>query len=261
MKTTLITGASGGIGEEFARSLAARGDNLLLVARSRDKLAALCDELKSRHEIDAQFVALDLSKEDAPQRLFDETTARGLEVELLINNAGFGSLGEFTDFAPERDMEMIDLNVKALVALTHLFIRPMRERRRGDIINVASTAAFQAVPLMATYAATKAFVLSFSEAVRQENQRFGINVLALCPGSTDTNFFAVAGTDTPPAKITQTPAAVVETALRALERRQGHVVSGWGNFLLVEVGRFAPRSLAARIAGRIMQQRYMHRQS
>lgn len=261
MKTTLITGASGGIGEEFARRLAARGDNLLLVARSEDKLAALCDALKTQHGIEAQYVALDLTGEDAARKLFDETRARGLEVESLINNAGFGSLGELTDFAPERDMEMIDLNVKSLVALTHLFIRPMRERRRGSIINVASTAAFQAVPLMATYAATKAFVLSFSEAVRQENREHGIRVLALCPGSTDTNFFAVAGTETPPDTITQTPAVVVETALRALERGQGHVVSGWGNFLLAEAGRFAPRALAARIAGRIMLQRYKARKS
>lgn len=256
MKTTLITGASGGIGEEFARRLAARGDNLLLVARSEDKLAALCDELRRAHDgVEAQYVALDLSKDDAPRKLFDEATRRGMQVEFLINNAGFGSHGELTDFAPERDMEMIDLNVKSLVALTHLFIRPMRERRRGEIINVASTAAFQPVPFMATYAATKAFVLSFSEAVREENKPYNIRVLALCPGSTETNFFAVAQATEPPKGITQSPAEVVETGLRALARGQGHVVSGWLNFVMSEAGRFAPRSLAAHIAGRMVRGR------
>lgn len=261
MKTTLITGASGGIGEVFARRLAARGQNLLLVARSEDKLAALCDELKGGHGIDAQFVALDLTGGDAAERLFAETARRGLEVELLINNAGFGSMGEFTDFAPERDMEMIDLNVKSLVGLTHLFIRPMRERKSGAIINVASTAAFQAVPYMATYAATKAFVLSFSEAIRQENRAHNIRVLALCPGSTDTNFFDAAQGARPPQNIMQTPEAVVDTALRALERDKGHVISGWGNYLMVEAERLAPRSLVARIAGRIVKGRHTERKS
>ncbi|HEY0078909.1 MAG TPA: SDR family oxidoreductase [Pyrinomonadaceae bacterium] len=256
MKTTLITGASSGIGEEFARRLAARGENLLLVARSEDKLAALCGELKREHKIEAQYVALDLTEADAPQHLFDETSRRGLEVETLINNAGFGSMGEFTDFAPARDMEMIDLNVKALVALTHLYIRPMRERRRGTIINVASTAAFQGVPYMATYAATKAFVLSFSEALSEENRPYGIRVLALCPGSTDTNFFEVAQGERPPQSIMQTPRQVVETALKAVERNRSHVISGWGNFWMVEAERFAPRSLVARIAGRIVRNRH-----
>lgn len=256
MKTALITGASGGIGEEFARKLAARGENLLLVARSEDKLAALCDELGGRYDITAQYVALDLTSAEAARKLFEESARRGLEVELLVNNAGFGSFGDFTDFDLERDMRMIDLNVKSLVALTHLFIRPMRERRRGAIVNVASTAAFQPVPWMATYAATKAFVLSLSEALAEENRSFGIRVLALCPGSTETNFFDVAQGKRPPRNITQTPAEVVETALRALERGQSHVVSGWGNFLMVEATRFAPRALVARIAARVVRGRH-----
>ncbi len=256
MTTTLITGASGGIGEAFARALAARGRGLVLVARSEGKLAALCAELRAAHGVEAEYVAMDLSEPSAPVRLFAETARRGLEVEALVNNAGFGAVGEFAHLGLEGELGMIDLNVRALVALTHLYLRPMRERRRGEIVNVASTAAFQPVPYMAVYAAAKAFVLSFSEAVREENRGHGIKVLALCPGSTDTNFFRVAGTRTPPRQITQTPDEVVATALRALERDKSFVVSGWGNFLMVEAGRFAPRSLVARVAGKILRTRY-----
>ena len=256
MNTTLITGASSGIGEEFARQLARRGENLLLTARSADKLAALGEELSRTHKIDAQFVALDLTERDAPQKLFDETTRRGMEVETLINNAGFGSMGDFTEFDVERDVAMIDLNITALVALAHLYLPAMRERRRGAVINVASTAAFQPVPYMATYAATKAFVLSFSEALSEENRVYGVKVLALCPGTTDTNFFAAAHGKQPPKNITQTPAEVVETALAALARNKSHVVSGWGNFLMAEAVRFVPRSLTTRVAARVVRGRH-----
>ena len=256
MKMTLITGASGGIGEEFARQLAARSENVLLVARSADKLAALCDELKGKHKVDAQFVALDLTERDATQKLFDETMRRGIEVETLVNNAGFGSMGDFTKFDIERDRSMIELNITALVALTHLYLPLMRARRGGAIINVASTAAFQAVPYMATYAATKAFVLSFSEALWEENRAYGVKVLALCPGTTDTNFFDVAHGKQPPPSITQTPAEVVETALRALARNKSHVVSGWANSVTIAAERLVPRSLLTRIAGRVVRSRH-----
>ena len=157
MKVTLITGASSGIGEAFARKLAARGENVVLVARSADRLAALCNELGRAHAgVVCQHVALDLSEANAPRRLFEETERRGLQVETLINNAGFGSMGDFTTLDAKRELSMIDLNVKALVELTTLYLKPMRERGRGALINVASTAAFQPVPYMATYAATKA---------------------------------------------------------------------------------------------------------
>jgi short-subunit dehydrogenase len=227
-----------------------------LVARSTYKLAARCDELKGKHKIDAQFVALDLTERDATQKLFDETTRRELEVETLINNAGFGSMGGFTKFDIERDRSMIELNITALVALTHLYLPLMRARRGGAIINVASTAAFQAVPYMATYAATKAFVLSFSEALWEENRAYGVKVLALCPGTTDTNFFEAAHGKPPPPSITQTPAEVVETALRALARNKSHVVSGWANFVTVVAERLVPRSLLTRIAGRVVRSRH-----
>jgi len=257
MKVALITGASSGIGEVFARRLAAREENVVLVARSEERLAALCNELERAHAgVACQHVALDLSEADAPRQLFEETGRRGLEVETLVNNAGFGSMGDFTKFDIERDRQMIELNVTALVALTHLYLPPMRARRRGAIINVASTAAFQPVPYMATYAATKAFVLSFSEALWEENRAYGVKVLALCPGTTDTNFFAAAQGKQPPPGITQTPAEVVETGLRALARHQSHVVSGWGNFAVVAAERLMPRSLLTRIAGRVVRRRH-----
>src|SRR5256884_2650087 len=214
MNTTLITGASSGIGEAFARKLADRGHNLLLVARSENKLINLCNELGRIKSTHAQYVAMDLSEKDAPARLFEETLRRGLEVDFLINNAGFGSMGDFTKLDLERELNMIDLNIGALVELTHRFLQPMRERRNGRIINVASTAGFQAVPFITTYAATKAFVLSFSEALWEENRPYGIRVMALCPGVTDTNFFAASRMERPPARISRTPEEVVETALR-----------------------------------------------
>src|SRR5882762_10314548 len=224
MNTTLITGASSGIGEAFARKLAAQGHSLLLVARSEDKLINLCNELGRINSTRAQYVAMDLSDRDAPARLFEETQKRGLEIDFLINNAGFGSMGEFTKLDLERELNMIDLNVRSLVELTHRFLVPMRERKSGSIINVASTAGFQPVPFMATYAATKAFVLSFSEALWEENRTYGVTVMALCPGVTETNFFEAAHGNKPPARAAQTPEDVVETALRALAHRRSHVV-------------------------------------
>src|SRR5882762_673478 len=155
MNTTLITGASSGIGEAFAHKLAAQGRNVLLVARSEDKLVTLCNELGRQNSIRAQYVAMDLSSADAPARLFAEAQQRGLAVDLLINNAGFGAMGDFAKLDLARQLNMIDLNVKALVDLTYRFLAPMRERKQGAIINVASTAGFQPVPFMATYAATK----------------------------------------------------------------------------------------------------------
>lgn len=253
MNTTLITGASSGIGEAFARKLAARGDNLLLVARSEDKLINLCNELGRVKSISAQYVAMDLSEPDAPARLFEETQKRELEIDLLINNAGFGSLGDFTNLELARELDMIDLNIRALVELTNRFLLPMRSRKSGAIINVASTAGFQPVPFMATYAATKAFVLSFSEALWEENRPYGIKVMALCPGVTDTNFFAAAHMQRPPGRVSQTADEVVDAALRGLRRGKGHIISGWTNFFMVETERLVPRSIVARAAGAVLR--------
>ncbi|MFN2515931.1 MAG: SDR family NAD(P)-dependent oxidoreductase [Pyrinomonadaceae bacterium] len=253
MNTTLITGASSGIGEVFARKLAARGQNVLLVARSEDKLITLCNELGRSNSVRAQYVALDLSKPDSAARLFAEAKKRDLSVDMLVNNAGFGSMGEFSQLDLARELNMIDLNIKSLVELTHRFLAPMLERKQGTIINVASTAGFQPVPFMGTYAATKAFVLSFSEALWEENRPHGIQIMALCPGVTDTNFFEAARGQKPPARVSQTPEDVVDTALRGLKRGKSHVISGWTNFLMVESERVAPRSLVVRLAGRMMR--------
>jgi len=253
MNTTLITGASSGIGEVFARKLAARGRNVLLVARSEEKLVTLCNEMGRSNSIRAQYVALDLSKREAPAQLFAEANRRGLTVDMLINNAGFGSMGEFSKLDLARELNMIDLNIKSLVELTHLFLQPMIERKQGAVINVASTAAFQPVPYMATYAATKAFVLSFSEALWEENRSRGIKILALCPGVTDTNFFEAARGHKPPARVSQTPEEVVDTALRGIAQGKSHIISGWTNFLMTQSERLAPRSLVTRVAGRMMR--------
>ena len=256
MNTTLITGASSGIGAAFARKLAARGRNVFLVARSEDKLIALCNEIGRLTSIRAQYLALDLQQPDAGALLLEEAGKRGLEIEMLINNAGFGSMGDFVKLDLDRELEMIQLNVRSLVDLTHRFLGPMRERKRGVIINVASTAAFQAVPYMATYAATKAFVLSFSEALWDENRSHGVHVMALCPGVTETNFFQAAGIDRPPMRTVETAEDVVETALRALERRKSTVISGWTNLFTVEAERFVPRSVVTKVAGKALRSRF-----
>src|ERR1044072_8201591 len=253
MNTTLITAASSGIGEAFARKLADRGHNLLLVARSEDKLINLCNELGRAGAIHAQYVAIDLSLPESPARLFEETVKRDLQIDFLINNAGFGSMGEFASLDLAREVNMIDLNVRALVELTHLFLQPMRERKRGAILNVASTAAFQPVPFMATYAATKAFVLSFSEALWEENRTYGIKVMALCPGVTETNFFEASSMQRPPARTSQTPEEVVDAGLRALARGKSSVISGWSNRLLVETERLVSRKFVLRAAGAVMR--------
>jgi short-subunit dehydrogenase len=256
MNTTLITGASSGIGAAFASKLAARGRNVLLVARSEDRLIALCNELGRLTSIRAQYVAIDLQQPGAAEQLFEETNKRGLEIDMLINNAGFGSMGDFTKLDLKTELDMINLNVTALVDLTHHFLVPMRDRKRGTIVNVASTAGFQPVPYMATYAATKAFVLSFSEALWEENRVHGIHVMALCPGVTETNFFNASGIDRPPMRTIQTAEEVVDTALRSLERKKNLVISGWTNWFTIAAERFVPRTMVTKVAGKALRSRF-----
>jgi short-subunit dehydrogenase len=253
MKATLITGASSGIGEAFARRLAAEKHNLVLVARSENKLHELCDELMLEHGITAHYVPVDLIDFEADRKVFDETEKHGFEIDWLINNAGFGSMGDFANLELERELEIISLNVMALVALTHRYLQKMRERRSGVIINVSSTASFQPVPFMATYAATKAFVTSFSEAIAEENRSFGITVTALCPGPTDTNFFNVSGADPFRAKGMQTSEEVVETGLEGVRRGKQHVISGWQNYIGARLGNFVPNSVITRVIGNVLR--------
>lgn len=237
----------------FARKLATRGHNLLLVSRSEEKLVTLCNELGRSQKIRAEYVAIDLSERDAPRRLFEEARKREHEIDLLINNAGFGSMGDFATLDLDRELNMLELNIRSLVELTYRFLQPMREKKSGAIMNVASTAGFQPVPFMATYAATKAFVLSFSEALWEENRAYGIKVMALCPGATETNFFEASSMQRPPGRTSQTPEEVVEVGLRALARGKSSVISGWTNRLMVEAERLVPRKFVLRIAGAVMR--------
>ncbi len=261
MKATIITGASGGIGEAFARRLASEKHNLVLVARSEDKLSALCDELMLEHEIMAHYVAVDLTEYQADTRLFNETEKHGLEVNWLINNAGFGLMGDFLTLDLESQLRMITLNNMSLVALTHRYLAKMRERKSGVIINVSSTASFQPIPFFSTYAATKAFVTSFSEAIAEENRPHNIQVLNLCPGPTETGFFDTAGIDsntksTMAQKGLQTPEEVVETALSAIKSGKTTAVSGWMNYFVSVIGNAAPDWIVARAVSNQLRSKF-----
>jgi uncharacterized protein len=257
MKYTLITGASSGIGEGFARRLAFEKHNLILVARSEEKLLSLCEELSSKHSVECRYYAIDLLDFEADTALFEETEKNGLEIDWLINNAGFGSSGDFAKLDIERELEIIDLNVSALVALTHRYLQKMRERKRGTIINVSSAAGFQPIPFMATYAASKAFVSSFSEAIAEENRPFGIQVLALCPGSTKTNFFVASNIERPiQVKGQQTVEDVVDTAMKAVAQGRSKVVSGWVNFIGSLAGTIMPNSLSSRVMAKALRPRH-----
>ncbi len=257
MKATLITGASSGIGEAFARRLASEKHDLVLVARNEKKLHEICDELMLEHKITAHYVVLDLTETGADKRLFDETERHGFEIDWLINNAGFGSYGDFARLDLDHELRMIDLNIRALIALTHRYLPAMRKRKGGQIINISSAAGFQPIPFMGTYAATKAFVNSFSEAIAEENRPFGVKVLALCPGSTKTNFFAAANMDRPiTVKGQQTAEQVVETAMRAVKNGRTRVVSGLGNHLVATIVNFVPNIAITRFMGRALRSKY-----
>ena len=244
---SLVTGASAGLGAEFARQCARRGEKLLLTARRQDRLEALAAEVGG-----AEVVALDLAEPGAPARLLAEAEARGLHVETLINNAGFGLAGRFADLPADRQRAMIDLNVTALTELCRLALPDMLERRRGFLLNVASTAAFQAGPNMAVYYATKAFVLSLTEALHQETKGTGVHVTALCPGPTATEFFDVAGAgEGRLAKMAVDPVAVVRARLDGLARNKAIVIPGALNKATAQSSRLLPRALMRRIVARI----------
>jgi short-subunit dehydrogenase len=247
-KVALITGASAGLGVDFARQLARRGHHLVLVARRKDRLEALAKELGN-----ARAVAADLSKKDAAAKLMADLAVNGETVDLLVNNAGFGLIGRFAEFDAERLRQMIDLNCGALTDLCRAVAPGMIARKSGAILNVASTAAFQPGPKMAVYFATKAFVLSLSEALHEELKPHGITVSCLCPGPTRTEFGDVAGFGGNGLfdKVAMEAPAVVEAGLAGLERNKAVVVTGWVNKLGAASTRFASRSLVRRIAGAI----------
>lgn len=248
MTTALITGASSGIGEEFAKQLAAKKTDLILVARSQDKLEALASKLQQQHSINAEVIVQDLTVPAAGKTVFESIQQRGLSVDLLINNAGFGDYGDFSDRDLSKQLAMIQLNVMVLTELTGLFLPLMRQRGHGAIVNLSSIAGFQPLPYMSVYAATKAFVLSFTEALWAENKDSGVRILAVCPGPTESDF--VNRADFPDSmkksqKNLMTPTEdVVAKALKALDKKQSNVVTGGlPNQIIVNLPRFLPRDL------------------
>jgi short-subunit dehydrogenase len=250
MPTALITGASAGIGAAFAHELAARQTNLVLVARSEAKLQQLAQQLQEKYRIHVDILVQDLTEPTAATAVFDAVNQKGLTIDLLINNAGFGDYGSFAELDGERQVKIVQLNILALVDLTHKFLPGMRQRRSGSIINMSSTAAFQPMPYFSVYAASKAFVLNFSEALSAENSSYGVRILAVCPGPTDTNFFQDAKFPSSLASIAAanyTPTeVVVREALQALEKNQSIIVPGAiANQLVANLHRFLPRETLA----------------
>jgi short-subunit dehydrogenase len=241
-KWALVTGASAGIGAEFARQLAARGMHLVLVARRLDMLDELAAELHSKHATRCEVVACDLSQPGEVANLVAELKRRGVTVELLVNNAGFGIVSEVDDADVDRMLEMIRLNVAAVTELTYRLLPEMLQQRHGAIVNLSSLSGFQPVAYMAVYAATKAFVLHFSEALAEEVRSRGVTILAVCPGVTKTGFFDIAGAPGWLQKHRSHSAErVVRTALTALGRRKQVIVIGWWNYLLTLIVRTASR--------------------
>jgi short-subunit dehydrogenase len=247
--TALVTGASKGLGAAFSEALAERGMNLVLVARSTDRLNALSARLYASYKVQCTVLGVDLADPGGPQTIAEELEDRGIRVDLLINNAGFGLIGEFLSHDAGQKQAEIGVNVQALVALTHHFGKAMAARGRGGIINVASNASFQPVPYMATYAATKAFVLHFSEAIRHELAGSGVHVMATCPGPTATSFFEGTSIHMSPKDMDRSESVVMKT-LEAFD--QGRAVAYPGRMSVRFASwlpRLLPRALVAHIAG------------
>lgn len=252
-QTALVTGASSGIGSVFAQRLAESGADVVLVARRGDRLDALAARLSDAYGVNATAMSADLVQPGAAEALATELSHRGIRVDMLVNNAGFATHGGFVAEDPARITDEITLNVTTVVGLTRALLPGMVDRSRGVVLNVASTAAFQPVPYMAVYGATKAFVLSFTEALWGELEGTGVRVLALCPGATQTEFFDVAG-DAASVGRRQTPEQVVDTALRELDRRSPRpsVVSGRGNTISAQLPRVVPRRMTISVTRKLM---------
>lgn len=250
-KTALITGASSGLGTEFARIHASKGGNLVLVARSKDKMEALKAELQNEYNVSVYVIAKDLSEQSAPKAIFDELTDKNIRIDYLINNAGFGDFGDFVESDWEKQLQMINLNITALTYLTRLFLPGMVVNKYGRILNVASTAAFQPGPTMSVYFATKAFVLSFSEAIANELDGTGVRVTALCPGATETGFKDAASLDSSnlfKGNGIASAKEVAEFGYKSMKSGKTVVVHGFMNSLMAQSVRFAPRKMVVAIA-------------
>lgn len=252
-QTALITGASSGIGKSFAHALASRGANLVMVSESKDKIESAAAELKGKHSVKITGIACDLSDPKNIDGLYEQITQEGFLIDILINNAGFGACGRFHEIDLDRDQKMIMVNVAAVCRLTHLFLPPMVERKKGTVINIASTGSFQPTPWWAVYGATKAFVLSFTEALWAEYRDLKeLKFLALCPGPTSSNFFSAAGPGSIYTDKMRTPDQVVETGLDALEKGKSYAIDGFKNYLLANASRLGTRKMTALVTSRIM---------
>ncbi len=244
-RTVLITGASNGLGVEFAKIHAAKGDNLVLVARGKDKMNLLKTEIEKRHNVSVLVIGRDLSEPAAAKTIFNELKTQKIKVDYLINNAGFGDFGNFENSNWEKQLQMINLNITALAYFTRLFLPDMIKNKYGKIMNVASTAAFQPGPSMSVYFATKAFVLSFSEAIANELKGTGVTVTALCPGATATGFKTAAALDNSNLfkGTIATSKSVAEFGYKAMMKGKTVVIHGLMNKFMAFSVRFAPRKL------------------
>jgi hypothetical protein len=250
-KWALITGASAGIGRELARQLAAAGAHVVLTARRRERLEQLAAQIRSGCRVKTEVLCCDLARPGAPAEIFQCTAARDIPIEVLVNNAGFGAYGEFHKVPAARLLEMVEVNVSAVLRLTHLFLPQMIERGRGDILMVSSVAAFQAIPRYATYAATKSFELIFSEALAEEVRPHGIRVCTVCPGTTATEFQQVAGSPAHPMRKPHSAEEVARQALEAMAAGKTCKITGAKYWMAVQSQRVMPRGAAPRIAARL----------
>jgi hypothetical protein len=252
-KWALVTGASAGIGSALARNLAGGGCNLVLTARRREQMDDLASELIASHGIAVEIITADLTLPNAPKNIFEFTSTKKIAIELLANNAGFGAYGYFNEIDLQRQLDMVQVNCSAVVHLTHLLLPQMLERGSGDILIVASTAAFQAVPFISVYAATKGFDLLLGEALFEEFGSRGIHVCVLCPGPTTSEFHAVSGSPSGPGNHFETAEKVARVGLEALARGKSSVVSGTQNNIQVQALRIAPRRIVTSAAARMFR--------
>jgi len=249
----LVTGASAGIGKALAEELARGGANLVLTARRRERLGAMAQEFSNKYQVKTEIVVADLVQQSAPELIFRFTQDKKIEIGLLVNNAGFGQYGEFHTVEAERLLEMVQLNCSAVLHLTRLYLPAMVARRGGDVLIVASTASFQAVPYVSTYAATKAFDLYLAEGLAEEMKPYGVRVCALCPGTTESEFHELAGHPSHAKGREQTAQAVARNGLKALAAGKSYVISGLGNYLGAHGERLVPRRLVTRIAAKLFR--------
>lgn len=257
MEYALITGASKGIGKAIATDLAARGFNVLLVARSEELLQQLSDRISTIYPVKTDWLSVDLSNPDAPQTVFDWCRAKGYTIKVLVNNAGYGLSGPFEKYSTDQHLNMMNLNMSTLVALTRLFLAELRSQPKAYILNIASSAAYQAVPGLTTYAATKAFVLAFSRGLHQELHKTGVSVTCVCPGATDTDFpnraqlgeKGLAAAE----KFNMSPETVALMATRAMFAGKSEVITGFLNKVGATLAWLLPKTLVERTAGKIYE--------